>query len=68
MVFELHSRKLIIVLFYDHILYCNDFELLVQFRPGQYGIYAFGKAHNMRSNPSPRSFPNVAFETVPMLV
>ena len=31
------------------------------------GIYALGKAH-MRSTPSLRSFPNVAFETVPMFV
>ena len=31
------------------------------------GIYAFGKAH-MRSTASLRSSPNVAFETVPMLV
>ena len=29
------------------------------------GIYALGKAH-MRSTPSLRSFPNVAFVTVPM--
>ena len=28
------------------------------------GIYVLGKAH-MRSTPSLRSFPNVAFETVP---
>ena len=33
----------------------------------QDGIYALGKAH-MRSTPSPRIFPNVAFETVPMFV
>ena len=33
----------------------------------QDGIYALGKAH-MRSTPSLRSFPNVAFETVPMFV
>ena len=33
----------------------------------QDGIYAIGKAH-MRSIPSLRSFPNVAFETVPMFV
>ena len=31
----------------------------------QDGIYALEKAH-MRSTPSLRSFPNVAFETVPM--
>ena len=30
-------------------------------------IYALGKAH-MRSTPSLRSFPNVAFETAPMFV
>ena len=33
----------------------------------QDGIYALGKA-NMRSTPSLRSLPNVAFETVPTLV
>ena len=33
----------------------------------QYGVYALGKAH-MLSIPSLRSFPNVAFETVPMFV
>ena len=31
----------------------------------QDGIYTLGKAH-MRSTPSLRSFPNIAFETVPM--
>ena len=39
----------------------------VQFSSVQDGIYALGKA-SMRSTPSLRSFPNVAFETVPMLV
>ena len=39
----------------------------VQFSSVQDGIYALGKAH-MRSTPSLRSFPNVAFETVPMFV
>ena len=33
----------------------------------QDGIYALGKA-NMRSTPSLRRFPNIAFETVPMFV
>ena len=33
----------------------------------QYGTYALGKSH-MRSTPSLTSFPNVAFETVPMFV
>ena len=35
----------------------------MQFSSVQDGIYALGKAH-MRSNPSFRSFPNTAFETV----
>ena len=38
-----------------------------KFSSVQGGIYALGKAH-MRSTPSLRSFPNVAFETVPMIV
>ena len=37
----------------------------VNFSSVQNGIYALGKAH-MHSIPSLRSFPNVAFETVPM--
>ena len=37
-----------------------------QFSSVQYGIYALGKAH-MRSTPS-LSFPNVAFETIPMFI
>ena len=41
--------------------------MTVQFCSVQDGIYALGKAH-MRSTPSLRSFPNVAFETVPMFV
>ena len=40
----------------------------VQFSSVQEGMYALGKAHIMRSTPSLRSFPNVALETVPMLV
>ena len=39
----------------------------VQFSSVQDYIYALGKAH-MRSTQSLRSFPNVALETVPMLV
>ena len=39
----------------------------VQFSSARYGIYALGKAH-MRSTVSLRSFPNAAFERVPMLV
>ena len=39
----------------------------VQFSSVQDGFYALGKAH-MRSTPSLRSFPNVALETVPVLV
>ena len=39
----------------------------VQFSSVQDGIYALGIAH-VRSTPSLNSFPNVAFETVPMLV
>ena len=38
-----------------------------QFSSVHDGIYALGKAH-MRSNPSLRSFANVAIETVPMFV
>ena len=38
-----------------------------QFNSVQYSVYAFGKAC-MRPTPSLRSFPNVAFETVPMFV
>ena len=39
----------------------------VQFSSVQDGIYALGKAH-LRSTPSLRSFPNLAHETVPILV
>ena len=39
----------------------------VQFSSVQYGIRAFGKAR-MHSTPSLRSFPNVAFKTVPIFV
>ena len=39
----------------------------VQFGSVQDGIRALGKVH-MRSTPSLRSFPNVAFETVAMFV
>ena len=39
----------------------------VQFNSIQDGVYALWKAH-MRSTPSLRSVPSVAFETVPMLV
>ena len=38
-----------------------------QFSLVQDDIYALGKAH-MRSNPSLRSFPKVAFEAVPIQV
>ena len=38
----------------------------VQFSSVQDGIYGLGKAH-MRSTPSLRRFPNVAFETVPIV-
>ena len=38
-----------------------------QFSSFQSGGYALGKAH-MRSAPSLRSFPNVAFETVPTFI
>ena len=37
----------------------------LQFSSVQDGIYALGKAH-MRPIPSFRSFPNEAFETIPM--
>ena len=43
------------------------FGCSVQFSLVQRGFYALGKAH-LRSTPSLRSFPNVAFETVPMFV
>ena len=36
-----------------------------QFSSVQAGIYALGKAHKYALHPSLRSFPNVAFETVP---
>ena len=39
--------------------------LCVLFRSAQDDIYSLGKAH-MRSTPSFRSSPNIAFETVPM--
>ena len=39
----------------------------VQFSSAQDGVYALGKVH-MRSTLSHRSFPKVAFETVPMFV
>ena len=42
-----------------HLLACH----VVQFSLVQDGIYELGKAH-MRSTPSLRSFPKVAFETV----
>ena len=41
--------------------------LSIQFNSVQNGIYALGKAH-IRSTPSLRSLPNVAFEAVPMFV
>ena len=44
-----------------------DYEADAQFSSVQDGIYALGKAH-MHSTQSLRSFPNVAFETVPMFV
>jgi len=43
------------------------FNWSVQFSSVQDGMCALGKAH-MRSTRSLRSFPNVAFETVPMFV
>ena len=39
-------------------------QFQVQFSSVQYGIYALEKVHR-RSTPSLRSFPNVAFQTVP---
>ena len=42
-------------------------ESMKQFSSLQDGIYALGKAH-MRFPPPLRSFPNTAFETVPMFV
>ena len=39
----------------------------LQFSSLQGGIYALGKVH-VRSNPTLRSFPKVAFETVLMFV
>ena len=43
-----------------------ELSALVQFGSVPDGIFALGKAH-MRSTPSLRSFPNVAFETVAVL-
>ena len=40
----------------------------VQFSSVQDGIYALGKAHNMCSTQFLRSFPNVAFEMVPVFI
>ena len=40
----------------------------VQFSSVQYRIYTLGKAQVRSSTPSPRSFPSVAFETIPMFV
>ena len=56
----------VVILAYVHIIWsrCSS---LVQFSSVQDGIYALGKAH-VHSTPSLRSFPNVALETVPMLV
>ena len=45
----------------------NLLLLVCLFSVVQGGIYTLGKAH-MRSIPSFRRFPNVAFETVPMFV
>ena len=42
-------------------------EWTIQFSLVRGGIYALGKAH-MRSTQSLRSFPNVAFKTVPIFV
>ena len=42
-------------------------ELCDQFSLVEDGIYALGKAH-VHSTTSHGSFPNVAFETVPVLV
>ena len=45
----------------------SHFNVSLQFSPVQDGIYALGIAH-MRSTPYLESFPNVAFETVPLFV
>ena len=39
-----------------------------EFSSVQDGIKALGKAHDMRSGTSLRSFPNAALQTVPMFV
>ena len=56
-----------------HVPFCfvhHDDKCFPPPRPlssAQDGIYVLGKAH-MRSTPSVRGFPNVAFETAPMFV
>ena len=57
----------------DGMLTCFQFSSVqfnsVQFSSVQYVMYAPGKTHiYMRSTPSLGSFPNVAFETVPMFL
>ena len=60
-----HSGRFISVLpFSCHI---QSKMSVAWFSSVQDGIYALGKTH-MRSTPTLTSFPNVAFETVPMLV
>ena len=57
-------------IFHCKYINCYDFRkvsTLVQFSSVEDDIYAFGKAH-MRSTPSLRRFPSVAFETVLTLV
>ena len=50
-----------------NILFLTNKQKTDVFCSVQDGIYALGKAH-MRSTPSLRTFPNAAYETVPVIV
>ena len=60
-----HSGRFISVQSFSCHIYSK--MLVFWFSSIQDGIYALGKTH-MRSTPSLTSFPNVAFETVPVFV
>ena len=53
--------------FLSNLVQARMYSFAVLFSSVQGGMYARGKAH-MRSTLSVRIFPNVAFETVPVLV
>ena len=57
----------LLTLLLDQQLLTLLWQTLILISSVQNGIYVLGKAH-MCSTPSLRSFPNVAFETVPMFV